>query len=148
MAGCLFVRGAGAVAWSGRLCLVLCLLLTRPLQAQESAPVAPDTAVAPDTSSAPRVVSGRIVRPGTNGMLPVSGILVTLHRVGSDTAGPVDSMRAGPGGRYEFHYRHTGSADAVYFVSAWYDGIAYFSLPLQKVRVTRTDGEVTVLDTN
>ncbi|MGH7625214.1 MAG: hypothetical protein ACREOJ_07845, partial [Gemmatimonadaceae bacterium] len=115
--------------------------------AQDSAQVAPDSAVAPDTSSAPRLVSGRIVRPGTNGMLPVPGIWVTLHRVGSDTAGPVDSMRARPGGRYAFRYQRTGSADAVYFVSASYEGIAYFSLPLQKVRVTGTDGEVTVFDT-
>jgi len=147
MAGRLFMGRAGAVAWSGRLCLVLGLVLTRALHAQDSAQVAPDTTVAPDTSSGPRVVSGRIVRPGTNGMLPVSGIWVTLHRVGSDTAGPVDSLRAGPGGRYEFHYRRTGSADAVYFVSASYEGIAYFSLPLQKVRVSGTDGEVTVFDT-
>jgi len=130
-----------AAAWSGRLCLVLGLILTRSLPAQDSAEVAPDT------SSAPRLVSGRIVRPGTNGMLPVPGIWVTLHRVGSDTAGPVDSMRAGPGGRYAFRYHRTGSADAVYFVSASYDGIAYFSLPLLKVRVTGTDGEVTVFDT-
>src|SRR6185312_7444254 len=147
MAGRLFMGRAGAVAWSGRLCLVLGLVLTRALHAQDSAQVAPDTTVAPDTSSGPRVVSGRIVRPGTNGMLPVSGIWVTLHRVGSDTAGPVDSLRAGPGGRYEFHYHRTGSADAVYFVSASYEGIAYFSLPLQKVRVSGTDGEVTVFDT-
>ena len=130
-----------AAAWSGRLCLVLGLILTRSLPAQDSAEAAPDT------SSAPRLVSGRIVRPGTNGMLPVPGIWVTLHRVGSDTAGPVDSMRAGPGGRYAFRYHRTGSADAVYFVSASYDGIAYFSLPLLKVRVTGTDGEVTVFDT-
>lgn len=80
-------------------------------------------------------------------MVPVPGLWVTLHRVGEDRAGPLDSVRSGRDGRFTFHYRHTGQAGAVYFVSASYEGIAYFSLPLQKRRVTGPDAEITVYDT-
>jgi hypothetical protein len=41
----------------------------------------------------------------------------------------------------------TGSEDAIYFVSASYDGIAYFTPPLAEGKVTGDDGEVTVFDT-
>jgi hypothetical protein len=80
-------------------------------------------------------------------MRPVSRVWVVLHRVGSDTAGPIDSMRARGNGEYAFRYRRTGSTRAVYFVSAMYDGIAYFSAPLRSPRVTGADAELTVYDT-
>ncbi len=108
----------------------------------------PDTSAASD--STPRFVSGRVVRPSakdTSSVEPVPGVWVTLHRVGSDTAGPLDSMRTGAGGRYEFRYRHRGRADAIYFVSASYAGIAYFSLPLLTPRVTGDSAEIVVYDT-
>src|SRR6266705_6686215 len=92
-------------------------------------------------------VSGRIVRPGAQRMNPVSGAWVVLHRVGPDRAGPLDSVRSDSRGRYSFRYLRTGSQDAVYFVSASYDGIAYFTLPLAEGRVSGDDGEVTVFDT-
>jgi hypothetical protein len=41
----------------------------------------------------------------------------------------------------------TGSEDAVYFVSASYDGIAYFTPPLAEGKVSGDDGEITVFDT-
>jgi hypothetical protein len=56
-------------------------------------------------------------------------------------------MRSGRDGGYTFHYRATGSTEAVYFVSASYDGIAYFSLPLRDERVTGADAEISVYDT-
>lgn len=108
----------------------------------------PDTSAASD--STPRVVSGRVVRPSakdTSSVEPVPDVWVTLHRVGSDTAGPLDSMRTRAGGRYEFRYRHRGRADAIYFVSASYAGIAYFSLPLLTPRVTGDSAEIVVYDT-
>lgn len=80
-------------------------------------------------------------------MVPVPGIWVTLHRVGPDKAAPLDSMRSGRNGSYTFHYRATGSSEAVYFVSASYEGIAYFSLPLRDARVTGDDAEIAVYDT-
>ncbi len=95
----------------------------------------------------PQQVSGRIVRPGRDGMDPVSGAWVVLHRVGPDSAGPLDSVRADPRGRYSFRYLRTGSNDAIYFVSASHDGIAYFTPPLAEGKVSGDDGEITVFDT-
>jgi hypothetical protein len=80
-------------------------------------------------------------------MDPVSGAWVVLHRVGPDRAGPLDSVQSDSRGHYAFNYTRTGSADAVYFVSAFYDGIAYFTPPLAEGKVTGDDGEITVFDT-
>jgi hypothetical protein len=80
-------------------------------------------------------------------MEPVSGAWVVLHRVGPDRAGPLDSVRSDSRGRYSFNYRRTGSTDAIYFVSASHDGIAYFTPPLAEGKVGGEDGEITVFDT-
>jgi hypothetical protein len=80
-------------------------------------------------------------------MNPVSGVWVVLHRVGPDRAGPLDSIKSDPRGRYAFKYIRSGSEDAIYFVSASYDGIAYFTPPLAEGKVAGDDGEVTVFDT-
>ena len=70
-----------------------------------------------------------------------------LHRVGPDRAGPIDSVQSDGAGRYAFNYTRTGSDDAVYFVSAFYDGIAYFTPPLAEGKVSGDDGEIAVFDT-
>lgn len=106
---------------------------------------AADATIQLDTT--PRLVSGRIVRPTADTVLPVPGIWVTIHRVGSDTAAPMDSMRTRRDGTFTFRYRPFGDPKAVYFVSASYGGIAYFSEPLTSPRVTGTDAEITVFDT-
>lgn len=80
-------------------------------------------------------------------MDPVSGAWVVLHRVGPDRAGPLDSVRSDARGRYSFSYVRTGSNDAIYFVSASHDGIAYFTPPLAEGNVRGDDGEITVFDT-
>jgi len=80
-------------------------------------------------------------------MEPVSGAWVVLHRVGSDRAGPLDSLRSDAGGRYRFEYLRSGSEDAVYFVSAMHGGIAYFTPPLTERRIGGRAGEITVFDT-
>jgi hypothetical protein len=72
---------------------------------------------------------------------------VVLHRVGPDSAGPLDSVRSDPRGHYSFNYTRTGSSDAIYFVSASHDGIAYFTPPLAEGKVSGNDGEITVFDT-
>jgi hypothetical protein len=92
-------------------------------------------------------VDGTIERPGKRDLVPVGGVWVTIHRVGSDTAGPIDSMRVGADGRYHFRYTRTGRSDAVYFVSASYDGIAYFSRPLTTTAVSGDDAAIVVFDT-
>lgn len=95
----------------------------------------------------PQQVSGRIARPGKAGMEPVSDAWVVLHRVGPDSAGPIDSVRSDSRGHYSFKYVRAGSADAVYFVSASHDGIAYFTAPLAEGIVKGNDGEIAVFDT-
>jgi hypothetical protein len=80
-------------------------------------------------------------------MDPVSGAWVVLHRVGPDSAGPLDSLQSDSRGRFSFDYQRTGSAEAVYFVSAMHDGIAYFTPPLPEGKVSGDDGEITVFDT-
>jgi hypothetical protein len=72
---------------------------------------------------------------------------VVLHRVGSDAAGPIDSARTVANGRFRFRYAATGSSDALYFVSAHYAGIAYFSPPLRSASVRGGDADVMVYDT-
>ena len=107
-------------------------------------------AAAQQPSAAPadagRRVVGHVVRPAPRGTQPVAGIWVTLHRVGSDSAGPLDSLRAGADGRFAFDYRRTGREDAVYFVSASYGGIAYFAEPL-RAEVAEAEADITVFDT-
>jgi len=87
------------------------------------------------------------VRPGTDRLEPVTGAWVVLHRVGPDSAGPLDSVRSDARGHYSFNYTRTGSSDAIYFVSASHDGIAYFTQPLAEGKVSGNDGEITVFDT-
>jgi hypothetical protein len=87
------------------------------------------------------------VHPGTHALVPVPNEWVTLHRVGPDTAGPMDSIRTDAAGRFAFTYHPHGAPDAVYFVSASYDGIAYLSAPLSRGLVDGADGEITVFDT-
>ncbi|HEX6629322.1 MAG TPA: hypothetical protein VF105_15335 [Gemmatimonadaceae bacterium] len=87
------------------------------------------------------------MRPGLRRMDPVSGAWVVLHRVGPDRAGPLDSVQSDARGRYSFNYARTGSVDAIYFVSASHDGIAYFTPPLAEGKVSGDDGEITVFDT-
>jgi hypothetical protein len=87
------------------------------------------------------------VRPGTDRLEPVTGAWVVLHRVGPDSAGPLDSVRSDARGHYAFNYTRTGSSDAIYFVSASHDGIAYFTPPLAEGKVSGNDGEITVFDT-
>jgi hypothetical protein len=92
-------------------------------------------------------VNGQVVRPGIRDMIPVPRIWVTLHRVGSDRAAPMDSVRADDEGRYGFVFRRFGDESAIYFASAVYGGIAYFTPPFNTPRVTGDDAEITVFDT-
>jgi hypothetical protein len=80
-------------------------------------------------------------------MEPVSGAWVVLHRVGPDSAGPLDSLRSDAQGRYRFEYVRSGSEDAVYFVSAMHGGVAYFTPPLAEPKIGGRAGEIAVFDT-
>ena len=95
----------------------------------------------------PQVVAGQVVRPGADRMVPVPNVMVTLHRVGSDRAAPLDSTRADGNGRYTFHFSRSGDKDAIYFVSASYGGVAYFTPPLAHATVNGAEAEIAVFDT-
>lgn len=83
----------------------------------------------------------------STGPKPIGGVRVVLHRVGPDHAGPLDSTHTDARGHYGFRFVTSGSADAVYFVSASFDGIAYFSVPLRDQLTTGDDATITVFDT-
>lgn len=73
-------------------------------------------------------VSGRVLRGGGD-TVPLPNAWVVLHKVTRESGGPVDSARTDARGRYRIPLRQPDSA-SVYVVSAWYDSLAYFSLPL------------------
>jgi hypothetical protein len=72
---------------------------------------------------------------------------VILHRVAPDVQGPLDSMRTDSEGRYRFRYMPSGGPEAVYFVSAKYGDIAYFTNPLRSLDVRGAEAEIAVFDT-
>jgi hypothetical protein len=95
-----------------------------------------------------RVLEGRITRPGAAGRaLPVAGEWAVLHRVGSDAAAPLDSMRTRADGGFAFRYRATGDSNAVYFVSTTRGGVAYFTPPTREAAVRGGMADLTVFDT-
>ncbi len=95
-----------------------------------------------------RVIAGRVLLPGSGADgTPVAGAWVTLHRVGPDAAGPIDSMRTDRVGRYDFRYRATGDTSAIYFVSTSRGGVAYFTPPVREPAVRGGIAEIQVHDT-
>lgn len=79
--------------------------------------------------------------------VPVPGEWIVLHRVGTDRAAPLDSVRSGRDGRFRFRYSRTGDPQALYFVSARFEGIAYFSPPLRADTVRGEDADIIVYAT-
>jgi len=100
-----------------------------------------------DSTSPPRRVSGRVTKGSREGQAPVPNQWVVLHRVGTDRAAPLDSMRTGANGAYQFRYRPSGDSTAIYFVSTSYGGVAYFTPPFRSGVVTGDDAALTVFDT-
>lgn len=106
-----------------------------------------DLSVPPPAPPTRAIVQGHVTTPGRQREIGVPGVMVTLHRVGPDSAGPLDSGRTDASGRYRLSYRRFGSDQALYFAAAVYHGIAYFSMPLRGERVVGDDAEITVFDT-
>jgi hypothetical protein len=94
-----------------------------------------------------RRVDGRVLRGTREGPRPVANQWVVLHRVGTDRAGPLDSMRTSGDGRFSVRYKMSGDTAAVYFVSTSYGGVAYFTSPLQGEFVSGDPATLTVFDT-
>ena len=123
---------AGAAAWRGRFCVLALVSLTAVQLAAQT--------------PGQRRVTGRVVRPAGDSATGVVGTWVVLHRVGASQAGPLDSMRTGRDGRFSIRYAPAGGDDAIYFVSAEHDGIAYFSAPIDTAAVVH-ETELAVFDT-
>lgn len=95
-----------------------------------------------------RVLEGRITRPLGGGRdAGVAGEWAVLHRVGSDAAAPLDSMRTRRDGGYAFRYRASGDSNAVYFVSTTRGGVAYFTPPTREATVRGGMADLVVFDT-
>lgn len=73
-------------------------------------------------------VSGRVLRGGRD-TVPLPGAWVVLHKVTREGGGPLDSVRTDTRGRYRMALRNPDTT-GIYVVSASYDSLAYFSLPL------------------
>ncbi len=127
-----------AAAVGGRLCIAVLLGFATMAQAQS-----PD--LQPDDG--PRVIAGRVVQPAGDTLRGVAGVWIVLHRVASDTAGPVDSTRSGAAGAYRIPYRQVGDQRTIYFVSAHHHGIAYFSPPIPPAGASEDEAELIVYDT-
>jgi hypothetical protein len=92
-------------------------------------------------------VQGRVTTPGPTSEIGVPGVYVTVHRVGPDAQGPLDSVRTDATGRYSVTYRRFGSDEALYFAATVYRGIAYFSAPLRPGLTRGDDAAITVFET-
>ena len=82
-------------------------------------------------AAAPHTAAGRVVKATEKNVLPIKGVWVTLHRIGPDSARPMDSVRTGADGAFRISYRPYGPAQSIYFVATMWAGIAYFSTPLR-----------------
>lgn len=74
-------------------------------------------------------MAGHVVRVRGTDSVAAPGIPVVFHRISATAQGPLDSMPAGPGGR--FHFRFPEDTSAVYLLSARFAGIEFFSQPLR-----------------
>jgi 5-hydroxyisourate hydrolase-like protein (transthyretin family) len=98
-----------------------------------------------------RIATGAVVRPhDTDSTMtqPVAGVWATLHRVGRDTAGVVDSSRTDARGRYSIPYlRRQADTAAVYFVTAEHGGVTYFSAAMPAGEPASAADTIVVFDT-
>lgn len=102
---------------------------------------------AQNITGTPREVDGKIVHAVGRNTTPLVGVWATLHRVGKDRSGPLDSVRTDATGRFTMRYRADGDSTALYFVSTNYSGIAYFTSPLRAAKVSGDEATLTVFDT-
>ncbi len=102
---------------------VAAALGARPALAQ-----GPAEGLRPAAGRGPLVLAGRVVRVRGADTVPLPGIRIVAHRVGTDHQGPLDSMRSDARGRFSFRVARpdTGS---MYVVSTLFAGIGYFSEP-------------------
>lgn len=94
----------------------------------------------------PLSVKGKVVRQTLDGLRVVAREQVTLHRVNSREAGPIDSIVTDASGAFAFRVA-TPDSLSMYLASARYGGIAYFSSPMQAGQPAGGPSEIVVYDT-
>lgn len=99
-------------------------------------------ALTPVAAGAQSLVAGRVMRISGTDTVPVPRLPVVLHRVGQRAQGPIDTVVAGPAGRFSF--RFAGDTSSAYLLSARYGGIEYFSQPVA-TNPSRPDTAVIVI---
>ena len=139
------VRGPRSDAPRPRLQALLFAALLLPLAASAQGPLPPATGT-PGVAGEIRTVAGRVMRGSADSPQPVTSQMVVLHRISSDSSGPIDSAQTSANGAYRFRYR-LDSPRSMYIVSTRYSGVAYFTAPLRERAVSSPDGDVTVYDT-
>lgn len=82
----------------------------------------------PGTAQSPTRVEGVVLRSQGGDRVPVPNVRVVLHRVGSATQGPIDTVMTTRSGRFRF--RFVADTTANFLVSARHAGIEYFSNPV------------------
>jgi len=105
-------------------------LVARPACAQALPPARPG-APNPHAAAAatgPLTLAGRVLRVRGADSVPLPGIRVVAHRVGTDRQGPLDSIRSDARGRFSFRVARPDTG-VMYVVSTLYAGIGYFSAP-------------------
>ncbi|MHB1311817.1 MAG: hypothetical protein ACYC3L_07345 [Gemmatimonadaceae bacterium] len=130
-----------------RLILAAALAVACATAVQAGAQAAPPLGVHPGAVGESRSVAGRVIKGGDASAKPVAGSWVVLHRVGTDRAGPLDSVKTDAAGRYSFRYRTSGEPNALYFVSGSVGGIAYFTSPFKDRNVRGDAAELVTYDT-
>ncbi len=134
-----------SVRWWGRLASLIALLVGTTVHAQDATRLVEGRVVLPTT---PIVLDTSSESPSdTTAVRPVPNVWVVLHRVAPELAGPLDSIRTDAAGAYRFRFTPSGGDQAVYFVSASYGGIAYFSNPLKEPETRGDDAQIAVFDT-
>lgn len=112
-----------------------------------AAALALSLAVLPGAAAAqgPLDLAGRVERVTARGPVAMPGAAVTLHRIGTGSAGPVDTTRAD--GRGRFHFRvATPDTAAMYLATATHGGLAYFAAPV-RAGAPVTDALIEIFDT-
>ena len=82
--------------------------------------------------------------------VPLPSTQVILHRVGSDTSGPLDSLNTRPDGRFRFRLPSvpdSGVEQTVYFASVLHEGVSYFGSAIHLAVQLDTLYEIRVYDT-
>lgn len=93
------------------------------------------------------VLEGRVVQGG--GSEPLPGSTVVLHLVARETAGSVDSTRAGPAGEFRLRLPTLPreGEGPVYFASVRHQGVLYFGSPVETAESLDSLYRIQVYDT-